>query len=211
MSNKHKVVQLSAKEGNEIKAELRKQVLQARNSLTKAEINKKSLVICDKLKEIEGFTQADTIMAYLPFRNEVDITSLFNALWSGSKRIVIPVCDPVSIKLIPSLLLDITHDLTPGTWGILEPKPEAMRPVDPTEIDFVIVPGVAFDPAGNRLGYGGGYYDRFLPRLKMGTPKVAVAFQLQILDALVPGEFDVPMDMVITEEQAYYRKIGEED
>lgn len=150
-------------------------------------------------------------MAYLPFRNETDPTLLFPLLWEQGKRVVIPVCDPTRVALIPSLLYHPEEDLQPGTWGILEPKPGCLRPVPPEEIDFVIIPGVAFDSAGNRLGYGGGYYDRFLPLLRPDTRKIATAFQLQVVEALVPDRFDRPVDLVVTEEKIYARSDSEQE
>ncbi|MGI6683955.1 MAG: 5-formyltetrahydrofolate cyclo-ligase [Bacillota bacterium] len=189
--------------GGNIKKQLRRSILQARSSLTPQEVEKKSEVICRKILQLSEFRDAHTVMAYLPFKNEVDVIPLFDYLWSKGKRAVIPVCDPRNIVLIPSELKDLSEDLAPGTWGILEPKKDKMRPVHPEDIDCVIIPGVGFDASCNRLGYGGGYYDRFLPRLKENTPKIAVAYQIQIVSALVPDIYDVPMDRVITEENEY--------
>lgn len=189
-----------------MKKQIRKDILQARLSLDQEQVAAKSKIICDKIQQLSVFQEAKTIMAYLPFRNEVDVTPLFDDLWKQGKRVVIPVCERKNIVLIPSELRDIKEDLQFGTWGILEPKEDKMRPVQPQDIDLVIVPGVAFDPACHRLGYGGGYYDRFLPRLKEHTPKIAVAFDLQILAALAPDIYDIPMDAVLTEEKEYYRR-----
>lgn len=188
-----------------MKKQLRGEVIQARTALDDNTLKSKSKVICDKFWNLEEFQKAQNIMAYISFRNEVDVSFLFDKLWSMGKKVIIPVCDPKEIAINPSLLLNMESDLQSGTWGILEPKPEAFRPVDPQDIDFVIVPGVAFDTKCNRLGYGGGFYDRFLPGLKKGTPKVAAAFQLQIVNNLIPGEYDIPMDFVITEEKEYQR------
>jgi len=189
-----------------MKKQIRGEILKARISLEQEQVNLKSKIICDKIQQFPGFQNSHTVMAYLPFRNEVDVTPLFDYLWAREKRVVIPVCEPKNIVLIPSELRDMKEDLKPGTWGILEPKEDKMRPIDPQDIDFVIIPGVAFDPVCNRLGYGGGYYDRFLLRLKENTPKVAVAFDLQIVSSLVPENYDIPMDTVITEENQYYRR-----
>ncbi|MEL7566086.1 MAG: 5-formyltetrahydrofolate cyclo-ligase [Dehalobacterium sp.] len=189
-----------------MKKQIRGEILKARVSLDRQQVNEKSKIICDKIQQFPGFLKSNTVMAYLPFRNEVDLTPLFDYLWDREKRVIIPVCEPKNVALIPAELRDMNEDLKPGTWGILEPKEEKMRPVDPQDIDFVIIPGVAFDPCCNRLGYGGGYYDRFLLRLKENTPKVAVAFDLQIVPSLVPGSYDIPMDAVITEKKEYYRR-----
>lgn len=186
-----------------MKKQIRKDILRVRQAMDLKETTLKSGLICEKIREMKLLRDADTVMSYIPFRNEVDTCSLFSELWDKGKRVVIPACDVENIALIPSQINSM-EDLKPGTWGILEPKPECLRPVDPGEIDLVIVPGVAFDSFGNRLGYGGGYYDRFIPRLKPDTLKIAVAFKMQIVEHLVPGEYDQPMDMVITEEYVYF-------
>lgn len=189
-----------------MKKQIREDILKARISLDRQQVNMKSKIICDKIQQFPGFQNGHTVMAYLPFRNEVDVTPLFDYLWDRKKRVVIPVCETKNIALIPSELRDMEEDLQPGTWGILEPKADKLRPIQPRDIDCIIIPGVAFDPSCNRLGYGGGYYDRFLPLLKEKTPKVAVAFDLQIVSSLVPGIYDIPMDAVITEGKEYYRR-----
>lgn len=189
-----------------MKKQIRGDILKARLALNKQQVTLKSKIICDKIQQFPGFQNGHTVMAYLPFRNEVDVTPLFDYLWTRKKRVVIPVCEPKNIVLIPSELRDVAEDLQPGTWGILEPKADKLRPIHPQDIDCVIVPGVAFDSSCNRLGYGGGYYDRFLPRLKEDTLKVAAAFDLQIISSLVPDIYDIPMDAVITEEKEYYRR-----
>jgi 5-formyltetrahydrofolate cyclo-ligase len=92
-------------------------------------------------------------------------------------------------------------ELSPGTFGILEPAGE--KGISPEEIDLVVVPGVAFDKRGNRMGYGAGYYDSFLPKLRPEVKKVAVAFEIQVTDSLPAEEHDVKMDLIITENTIY--------
>ncbi|MGI6679323.1 MAG: 5-formyltetrahydrofolate cyclo-ligase [Dehalobacterium sp.] len=188
-----------------MKKQQRKEFLKLRRSLDQNQVHEKSRIICEKVLQIPSFQKATTVMLYLPFNNEVDVLPLIHHLWQKNKRVVIPVCEPNDISIIPSELRDLKEDLAPGTWGILEPKDDKMRPVAPKEIDCVIIPGVAFDKDCIRLGYGGGYYDRFLPRLIDQTPKIAVAFALQIAPFLTPDPYDIPMDMVVTEEEIYYR------
>lgn len=185
-----------------VKKELRRAVLKERQAISRDDVEKKSAAICARISGLDTFCQAKTVMLYLPFRNEVDTKPLIEKLWAAGKRVLVPVCQPVDISLIPCQINQLA-DLQPGTWGILEPKPECLLPVPVDEIDLVLVPGVAFDPQGTRLGYGGGYYDRFLPRLKPGTPVVAVAFAMQMLPKLASDSFDQPMDMVVTESGVY--------
>jgi len=161
----------------------------------------KSALILQKLLVMKEYLQAAALMVYLDFRNEVRTGALVADALDRGKRVAVPVTDVPGRRLIPSLLLNYPGDLAPGTWGILEPKSECVRPLEPAVLDLVIVPGVAFDPAGNRLGYGGGFYDRFLPRTRPDTVFVSLAFELQIRPDVCPGEHDCPVHCLITEDR----------
>ena len=183
------------------KKKIRRAILKERQALSLDEVANKSAVICARISAMDAFCRAKTVMLFLPFRNEVDTRPLIEALWAAGKRVLVPLCQP-DVTLIPCRIGQLA-DLQPGTWGILEPKPECRLPVPAEEIDLVVVPGVAFDSQGNRLGYGGGYYDRFLPRLKPGTPKVAIAFDMQMVPKLESDAYDQAMDLVVTEAGVY--------
>lgn len=182
------------------KNEIRKSTIAERGALPKEVVAEKSNLITAKLVELPEYEQAQTLMVYIDFRNEVQTRNIIQHALSHGKRVTIPVTDVKQKRLTPSLLKHFPGDLTPGTWGILEPKPQSFRPVAPEEIDLVLVPGVAFDVQGNRLGYGGGFYDRFLPRTKPDTIYIALAFELQVKNNVCPGDYDVPMHMLVTEE-----------
>ncbi len=183
------------------KKELRKSMLANRMGQSDAEVAEKSRNIAERLRALPEFEQAGVVMFYLDFRKEVQTGALIADCLAKGKRVVIPITDQANTALIPSELKDFPGDLTSGTWGILEPKPDRVRPVDPQEIDLVVVPGVSFDPNGNRLGYGGGFYDRFLLRTKPDATFVALAFELQIMDDVYPEEHDHPVHYVITEDR----------
>lgn len=184
-----------------MKIETRKDVLKKRSALSPGQLAEKSASIAKNFLSMEECRLASTVMVYLDFRNEVQTGLLVKDLMAAGKRVVIPVTDIPNKKLTPSLLLHYPEDLAPGAWGILEPKPECLRPLEPTDLDIVIVPGVAFDILGNRLGYGGGFYDRFLPLTRPGTVYIALAFELQIRPDVYPGEYDQPVHFVITEDR----------
>lgn len=185
------------------KNELRKDIIAGRNALSEREVTEKSKKITKRIMELMEYQNARTIMAYIDFRNEVQTESLIQDALRRSKRVAVPITDIVNKKLIPSLLKNYPGDLAPGTWGILEPKPECVQPVDPGEIDLVIVPGVAFDTMGNRLGYGGGFYDRFLPRTRRDTIFLSPAFELQVKPCVYPGEHDIPIHLLVTEDRIF--------
>jgi len=183
------------------KGELRKDVLRARVALAHAEVAAKSGLIMERLFELKEYGRSSTMMVYVDFRNEAQTGEIVRRAMAAGKRVAVPVTDIAGKKLTPSLLLDYPGDLTPGAWGILEPKQECLRPLAPGELDLVVVPGVAFDAAGNRLGYGGGFYDRFLPRTRPDTVFIALAFELQVRPVVFPGCHDVPMHVLVTEDR----------
>ncbi len=182
-----------------MKEEIRKQVLKERNALTPAEVAEKSARIIEKLVTTKEYRSAVNIMTYIDFRNEVQTRDLIKRAIAEGKRVSIPVADVVNRQLIPSLLVDYPGNLQPGTWGILEPKPGCLRALDPSEPDLVIVPGVAYDLKGNRLGYGRGFFDRFLMLVKPGAVFVGLAFEFQIRPAVFPEAYDIPVHLLVTE------------
>ena len=101
---------------------------------------------------------------------------------------------------------DLDADLTPGPWGIREPDPRRCPPVRPGDVDLVLVPGVAFDAGGGRLGYGGGYYDRLLGTCAEATTLVAAAFEVQMVERVPMGPGDRRVDLVVTERGVYARE-----
>lgn len=181
------------------KKRVRSLVLARRAALTEKERREKSLQIAEQVLSLPEYEQAQTVMLFLNFRDEVETTGLAEETLKRGKRLVLPRCAPQGV-LIPALVRDLSRDIEPGTWGIREPKRDTLVEVDPTSIDLVIVPGAAFDEQGNRLGYGGGYYDRFFKRIRPEVPRVAIAFQTQILPEVPVGEYDQKISILVTEE-----------
>lgn len=182
-----------------MKVHLRKEVLALRNLLTKEEQKKKNEAIFRRLLSLPAWEEANLVMIYVSFGSEVNTDYLIQKALAEGKKVAVPYCLREERKLIASILYDYPGDLIPRTWGILEPRPEALRPIEPRLIDLCLVPGVAFDIYGNRLGYGAGYYDRFLPHLRPEAHKIALAFEIQIVDTVFPTPQDVPVDLIITE------------
>lgn len=143
-----------------------------------------------KVEALPQFQSASTVMAYSSLDDEVPTIDFINK-WCSSKRIALPlvVGEDMVLKLYePSRL-------RAGYRGIMEPYADAPE-INPSEVDFALVPGVAFDMKGGRLGRGKGFYDRFLPRL--GCPTAGVAFRAQIVDSVPTDPWDVPLSMVLT-------------
>ncbi|MDI6878963.1 MAG: 5-formyltetrahydrofolate cyclo-ligase [Desulfitobacteriaceae bacterium] len=181
------------------KKRVRNLVLARRGALTERERQEKSLHIEKQVLTLPEYEKAQTVMLFLNFRDEVETTALAEETLTRGKQLVLPRCAPQGI-LIPALIRDLDQDIEPGTWGIREPRLQGLREADPWAIDLVIVPGAAFDGQGNRLGYGGGYYDRFFGRLRPQVLRVAIAFATQVLPEVPVDPHDQKMSILVTEE-----------
>lgn len=184
-----------------IKNELRKKILTKRMALPDRVLANKSTVIIKTVLKMREYQQAGQIMAYVDFRKEVKTGEFIIRAIQAGKKVSIPKSLIEGREIMPALLLDYPADLAPGAYGILEPHPDCLRPVNPLELDIVIIPGVAFDKSGNRLGYGGGYYDRFLMRTRKDCIRLALAFEFQIQADLPADRHDVPVHIIVTEER----------
>ena len=186
----------------ESKKELRKRILSIRNNMPGEDVVNNSRIIRDKIIGLDVYKQSKVIFIYMDFKNEVMTSDLIKHMLFEKKRVVVPYTDTVSTVLIPS---EITgeSDLKLNSFGYSEPK--KVSPVNIEEIDLVIVPGVVFDKNLNRIGFGKGYYDRILNKLKASARKVAVAHDFQVLEEIPAEEHDVKMDMIITEKSIMKR------
>lgn len=182
-----------------MKNTVRKEVLESRKAMSSQDLKSKSDSICSYLLESDFYKNSSVIMAYIDFRNEVQTESLIKKALSDGKKIVIPISVVDTKQLILSELIDYDGELESGAYGILEPKQEFVRETDPQTVDLVLIPGVAFDSKGYRIGYGAGYYDRFLERVRPDVAKVALGFDLQMVADAYPDDHDFPVDSVITE------------
>jgi 5-formyltetrahydrofolate cyclo-ligase len=184
------------------KKALRKRILSLRDTLSLEERHKKSAVIQTHLFSLPEFIAARTVAMFVSCRSEVLTEATIRESLSLGKIIALPVTDLHRKQLLLSRITDFDSDLAPGTWCILEPKPDRIRPVAPDALDLVITPGAVFDRQGRRLGYGGGFYDGLLRSMTARKPAIALAFALQIVDE-VPFDpsHDQPVDMIITEEE----------
>lgn len=171
---------------------LRTQARAARRALTADERREKSEKIAAHVLAWPAFEQAETVMAYASTGCEVETRELLSRILSRGKRLLLPRCARGG-AMDAAPVTDLAA-LAPGLLGILEPQTQA---IDPMEIDLILVPGLAFDACGNRLGQGGGYYDRFLRRVTAMT--LGLAFHAQMSERLVTAPHDVPVDAVATE------------
>jgi 5-formyltetrahydrofolate cyclo-ligase len=178
-----------------LKKEIRKKMLAARDSLLPAQRSSKSRQIEKRLFSLPEFKSAHAVMFFASFRSEVDTIPMVRRALGEGKRVILPKVIGDELELFE--IRNIDSDVSPGAWGIPEPRPRGSAPVKLDELDVIIVPGAAFDERGNRLGYGAGFYDKLLSTFKKLT--VAVAFDIQIVPMVPAAAHDVPVQKIVTE------------
>ena len=181
------------------KKHLRKKILALRDALPPEERRKKSASIHLHLFSLPEFIAAQSVAFFVSFRSEVLTESMIREALALPKVVAVPITDLTNKRLLFSRLIDYTGDLAPGTWGIPEPQADRARPIALEEIDLVITPGAVFDQRGQRVGYGGGFYDGVLKSFQ--KPSVALAYAMQMVEEVptVSGH-DQPVDIIITED-----------
>jgi 5-formyltetrahydrofolate cyclo-ligase len=179
------------------KLSLRRHVLARRDSLDSASRIAGGSAIVGKLVALPSFVAARTVLLTLPFRSEWDTLPLVRQALAAGRTVAVPRVNAITRMLELFAIADPTCDAGVGLQGIPEPLPHC-RELDPVAVDWVLVPGVAFDREGRRLGYGGGYYDRLLPLLSRDATRIAGAFDLQIVDRVPAGPHDVTLDAIVT-------------
>jgi len=184
---------------NITKDQLRKEIKKKRKNLSINEVREKSIAIKKKLFEMKLFRNAQTILFYVSYGNEVYTHDLIKESIVMGKNVVVPKSVTKDNTLILSKLKS-WNDLEIGAYNILELKKETMDEVDVEAIDLIIVPGVVFDGSGNRIGHGKGYYDRLLSD-SQDISTIGLAFELQIVDNIGSEQHDEKIDVIITEDR----------
>lgn len=177
------------------KATLRQTYRQLRDMLSPQQVEHASQTVCQNLLAWSPLVHAQTVLAYLPFRNEIDLRPLFDRL--AHIRWLVPRVDGKRLSLHPY----VPDRLTLHRYGMWEPSAE-LPAVAPGEVDLVLVPGIAFDRRGYRLGFGGGYYDRFLPTCP--ALRAGITYEFALLDELPVQEHDQRVQWVITPGEIVY-------
>ena len=163
--------------------------------------------ICRKLASLPEYAAAEVVMFYVDGASEVRTRHFLPTAWGQGKRTVVPYCAGVELELFH---VESLEELAPGTLRIPEPTAEirgrAGRKVELSEVDLIVMPGVAFDRRGGRIGQGKGYYDKLLATVPAPPTLVALAFECQLVDDIPMSPHDVYVDKVITEKEIYERK-----
>jgi 5-formyltetrahydrofolate cyclo-ligase len=180
----------------QMKHATRREVLARRDALTQAERAAKSSAITERLLALPEIDDARTIMLFWSFGSEVDTSPMIERLAAEGRNVALP-------RIESGEALPVTYrpgdPVSETAFGAMEPSAGAV--LDPGRLDAVITPGVAFDRSCNRMGYGGGFYDRLLRRARVDVATIAVGFAVQLVDAVPVGHLARPVDIVVTEDE----------
>lgn len=183
-----------------MKQDLRKALLDRRDSIPPDLKTRKEAAITESLSCLDLFKKADSILTYASFRSEVDTMQCMKNVLASGKRLILPVVDSKN-KILRLYETKDLSELQPGYMGIPEPGITEGREINLKDIDLVIIPGTGFDPQGNRLGYGGGYYDMLLSNAEKHISTIALAFEEQITEQIPAEPHDIKMDIIITDKR----------
>ena len=173
------------------KKELRKAIREKKRAMSAVEIEQKSQALTEAFLRSAAYQSAKTIYGYLPYNQEVRTVPMLEQALRDGKRVAVPKCYGDEMRFIYTVDLSAVEK---GYAGI--PEPIADEPVADDESALVLMPGMAFDPQGHRIGYGGGFYDKFLAK-EPDHPTLALCYDFQVLPHLETEEFDIPVDTVI--------------
>ena len=181
---------------------LRREMRARREALSREFVETASRAVAAGVTRLLRWQDAREVLAYLPIRQEVDATFLVEALLARGGRLLLPRCRDDQPGELDLGCVSCLADARPGHFGIPEPRPELCRPPEAFAPDVIVVPGLAFDVRGARLGFGGGYYDRLLA-LPMAAEAyvVGLAYSFQLVERLPVESWDRPMDAIVTEQQ----------
>ncbi|MBA2535340.1 MAG: 5-formyltetrahydrofolate cyclo-ligase [Rubrobacter sp.] len=180
----------------------RREVLGRRDAMGEEERRESSQIIVEKVLALGAYRRACVVMAYSGFGSEVRTEPFLRSVLEAGKRLVLPRVNRERGVLDLYEIRDLARDLEDGVWGISEPKADPGAAVGLGAVDFALIPGVAFDLRGGRLGHGAGYYDKLLGAGGL-PPLVAGAFEVQVVERLPLAPHDVLVNLVVTEKASY--------
>ncbi|WP_066648290.1 5-formyltetrahydrofolate cyclo-ligase [Christensenella timonensis] len=178
------------------KQEIREKVLNMRRSLTSKYIEDESMKVMERLLNLPALKDGRNVLVYSDFDGEIKTAALTGWLLYHGAQVFLPVIHKKKMYAanIKSAVLELS------CFGVAQPKYDEAELIEPGKLDLIIVPGIAFDRALNRIGFGGGYYDAFLKEASLAK-KIALAYDFQILGQLVPEAHDIKMDMIVTPDE----------
>jgi 5-formyltetrahydrofolate cyclo-ligase len=180
-----------------VKRDMRRAAIQRRDATPRHEIRRRSAAAGSLLFDLPEVARARLVMFFVSFGSEIDTLPMIGEALARGKRVAVPRVDPETRSLIPCEITDPDEDLAPGAYGIREPVSRCPQ-VGIGEIDAVVVPAVIWGEGGHRVGYGGGYYDRFLSRLG-DARRIGLGMETQVVPRVPHGPHDLAVDVLVTD------------
>jgi len=187
------------------KIQIREEIAKSISALSASEIAEKTRAIEAKLFDFANFLEAKIALMYVSGDYEVATDHIIKRSYAYGKIVVLPAFDPVRFEMNLMKVDNFEKELVPGPRGVLEPDASRCKIVPLERIDIAVLPGLAFDEKGARIGSGKGYYDRLIPRLAITTRKVALTFEEQIVPQIPMESHDKHVDIIITDKRIIYK------
>lgn len=189
----------------ETKDDIRSKIAKRLGELSDGEIEEKTTKIRNRLFEFANFLESNIVLLYMNTTSEVNTLKIIERCLNIKKIVILPAFDSTKYTMKLMKIDNLDTELTLGTREVMEPDPSRCNVVPIECIDIAIIPGVAFDEKGGRIGTGSGYYDRLIPKLSITTRKVALAFEDQIISQIQMESHDKYVDIIITEKRIIYK------
>jgi 5-formyltetrahydrofolate cyclo-ligase len=173
--------------------------------LPESDLSKKLQRIVERLFEFANFIEAGTVLLYVKREFEVETTDIIKGCYSRKKNVVLPAFDIQKNKMKLMKVENLKQHLKKGPLDIAEPDPDVCKPVPIDQIDIAVVPGLAFDEKGGRIGFGEGHYKRLMTKLPSTTRKIAIAFEEQIVPQIPMDSRNKNVDIIVTDERIIYK------
>ena len=187
------------------KIQTREDIARILSALSAGDLSKKVRAIENRLFEFANFLESKIALLYINGDNEVQTKNIIQRAYSYNKIVVLPAFDPKTFEMELMKVDKIAQELKPGARGVPEPNAACCKIVPIDRIDIAIIPGIAFDEKGGRIGTGRGYYDRLIPKLAITTRKVALTLEEQIVPQVPMESHDKHVDIIITDKRIIYK------
>ena len=187
------------------KIQIREDIAKKISALSESKIAEKTRAIEAKLFDFANFLEAKIALLYVNGDYEVRTENIIKRSHDVGKIVVLPAFDPVKFEMNLMKVDHFEKELIPGPRGVAEPDASRCKIVPLERIDIAVIPGLAFDEKGGRIGSGKGYYDRLIPKLAITTRKVALTFEDQIIPQVPMESHDKHVDIIITDQRIIYK------
>lgn len=187
-----------------LKQALRQRIITQRDALTTAERARADMEISSKILDLQDYKAAKTVMGYMNFGSEFNSAAWVRQALEEGKQVLLPLVDKIRRELCLYRVNNLDTQLAPGSYGIREPLPHCCEPAELSQVEFILLPGVAFSRDGARLGYGGGFYDKLLARLQHAPALVAAAYSVQLVPEVPQEATDRKVEWLVTEKESIH-------